>query len=78
MLSIELLREARVGLVAEGELLARSFRRCFSRAISSCALSRVKVRKASKRLRDLKRARMKCGLPSRGLAPTRGVRSCTY
>ena len=63
MLSNELLRDARVGLVAEVDPLASSFLRCFCRSSSSLPLSKVNDRNASKRFLDLKRARMKCGLP---------------
>lgn len=54
MLSTELVRDVCVGLVGGSEDSAASFLRCFMRCISSWPLSRVKERRASKRLRDLK------------------------
>ena len=54
MLSTELFRDVRVGLVGGWEASAASLRRCLICSISSWPLSRVKERNASSRFLDLK------------------------
>ena len=63
MLSTELFREVRLGLIGRSDGSVASFRRCFMRSISCWPLSSVKDRKASNRFLDLNKPCMKIRLP---------------